>query len=270
MPKPRPARSRCRRRCATSPRRHGALTIVDCVTSLGGTPVLLDAWQADATYSGSQKCLSCTPGLSPVSYSERAIEKVKAARKGQGAELVHGPQPGACLLGRNARTYHHTAPGNSLYGLHEALLLLEGRRAGKRLARHRRNYEALKAGVEAMGLKYVVKPEARLPQLNSVYIPEGIDDLTVRKTLLADYNIEIGAGLGPLAGKIWRFGLMGYSSQPTNVLLLPRHSRRCSARWATSTMPARRRRRRIMRLLLEGSKWPNTRCFECEIWPPVL
>ena len=201
-------------------RRYGALTIVDCVTSLGGTPVLLDAWQADATYSGSQKCLSCTPGLSPVSYSERAIEKVKARTKGKVQSWFMDLNLVLAYWGETSRTYHHTAPGNSLYGLHEALLLLKEEGLENAWARHRRNHEALKAGVEAMGLKYVVRPEARLPQLNSVYIPEGIDDLTVRKTLLNDYNIEIGAGLGPLAGKIWRFGLMGYSSQPTNVLLL--------------------------------------------------
>lgn len=201
-------------------RRHGALTIVDCVTSLGGTPVLLDAWQADATYSGSQKCLSCTPGLSPVSYSERAIEKVKARKQGKVQSWFMDLNLVLAYWGETARTYHHTAPGNSLYGLHEALLLLREEGLENAWARHRRNYEALKAGLEAMGLTYVVPEAARLPQLNSVYIPNGIDDLTVRKTLLNDYNIEIGAGLGPLAGKIWRFGLMGYSSQPTNVLLL--------------------------------------------------
>jgi alanine-glyoxylate transaminase/serine-glyoxylate transaminase/serine-pyruvate transaminase len=201
-------------------RKHGALTIVDCVTSLGGTPVLLDAWQADATYSGSQKCLSCTPGLSPISFSERAIAKVKARTKGKVQSWFMDLNLVLAYWGETARTYHHTAPGNSLYALHEALLLLKEEGLENAWARHRRNYEALKAGLEAMGLKYLVKEEARLPQLNSVYIPEGIDDLTVRKTLLTDYNIEIGAGLGPLAGKIWRFGLMGYSSQPENVLLL--------------------------------------------------
>ena len=201
-------------------RKHGALTIVDCVTSLGGTPVLLDAWQADATYSGSQKCLSCTPGLSPVSFSERAIDKVKARTKGKVQSWFMDLNLVLAYWGETARTYHHTAPGNSLYALHEALLLLKEEGLENAWARHRSNHEALKAGLEAMGLKYLVKKEARLPQMNAVYIPDGIDDLTVRKTLLADYNIEIGAGLGPLAGKIWRFGLMGYSSQPTNVLLL--------------------------------------------------
>jgi alanine-glyoxylate transaminase/serine-glyoxylate transaminase/serine-pyruvate transaminase len=201
-------------------RRHGALTIVDTVTSLGGTPVRVDAWQADAVYSGSQKCLSCTPGLSPVSFSERAIAKVKARTKGKVQSWFMDLNLVLAYWGETARTYHHTAPGNSLYALHEALLLLREEGLENAWARHRRNHEALKAGLEAMGLKYLVKEAARLPQLNSVYIPEGIDDLAVRKTLLADYDIEIGAGLGPLAGKIWRFGLMGYSSQPGNVLLL--------------------------------------------------
>ena len=201
-------------------RQHGALTIVDCVTSLGGTPVLLDAWQADATYSGSQKCLSCTPGLSPVSFSERAIAKVKSRTKGKVQSWFMDLNLVLAYWGETARTYHHTAPGNSLYALHEALLLLKEEGLENAWERHRRNHEALKAGLEAMGLNYLVKPEARLPQLNSVYIPEGVDDLAVRKSLLLDYNIEIGAGLGPLAGKIWRFGLMGYSSQQENVLLV--------------------------------------------------
>ncbi|MBK8525136.1 MAG: alanine--glyoxylate aminotransferase family protein [Betaproteobacteria bacterium] len=201
-------------------RQHGALTIVDCVTSLGGTPVLLDAWQADATYSGSQKCLSCTPGLSPVSFSERVIAKVKARTKGKVQSWFMDLNLVLAYWGETARTYHHTAPGNSLYALHEALLLLKEEGLENAWERHRRNHEALKAGLEAMGLSYLVKPEARLPQLNSVYIPAGVDDLAVRKSLLLDYNIEIGAGLGPLAGKIWRFGLMGYSSRQENVLLV--------------------------------------------------
>ncbi|MCP5267524.1 MAG: alanine--glyoxylate aminotransferase family protein [Zoogloeaceae bacterium] len=201
-------------------RKHGALTIVDCVTSLGGTPVQVDAWQADAVYSGSQKCLSCTPGLSPVSFSERAIAKVKARSKGKVQSWFMDLNLVLAYWGETSRTYHHTAPGNSLYALHESLLLLQEEGLENAWARHQRNHEALKSGLEAMGLQYLVKASARLPQLNSVHIPEGIDDLTVRKTLLNDYNIEIGAGLGPLAGKIWRFGLMGYSSRQENVLLL--------------------------------------------------
>lgn len=200
-------------------RKHGALTIVDTVTSLGGTPVLVDAWQADATYSGSQKCLSCTPGLSPVSFSERAIAKVKA-RKTKVQSWFMDLNLVLSYWGETSRTYHHTAPGNSLYALHEALLLLKEEGIENAWARHRHNHEALKAGFEAMGLRYLVREAARLPQLNAVHIPDGIDDLAVRKALLNDYNIEIGAGLGPLAGKVWRFGLMGYSSQSGNVLLV--------------------------------------------------
>jgi len=201
-------------------RAHGALTIVDTVTSLGGTPVRVDAWQADAVYSGSQKCLSCTPGLSPVSFSERAVAKVRARSKGKVQSWFMDLNLVLAYWGDTQRTYHHTAPGNSLYALHEALLLLREEGLEGAWARHRRNHAALRAGLEAMGLRYLVREEARLPQLNAVLIPDGIDDLAARKTLLADYHIEIGAGLGPLAGKIWRFGLMGYSSRPENVLLL--------------------------------------------------
>ncbi|HJW24200.1 MAG TPA: alanine--glyoxylate aminotransferase family protein [Rhodocyclaceae bacterium] len=200
-------------------RRHGALTIVDTVTSLGGTPVLVDRWQADAVYAASQKCLSCTPGLSPVSFSERAIDKVKARTRGKVQSWFMDLNLVLSYWGETQRTYHHTAPGNSLYALHEALLLLREEGLENAWGRHQRNHEALKAGLEALGLRYVVREGARLPQMNAVRIPEGVDDLTVRRTLLNDYNIEIGAGLGPLAGKIWRFGLMGYSSQPENVLL---------------------------------------------------
>jgi alanine-glyoxylate transaminase/serine-glyoxylate transaminase/serine-pyruvate transaminase len=200
-------------------RRHGALTIVDTVTSLGGTPVLVDEWQADAVYSGSQKCLSCTPGLSPVTFSERAIAKVRGRTKGKVQSWFMDLNLVLSYWGETQRTYHHTAPGNSLYALHEALLLLKEEGLENAWARHQRNHEALKAGLEALGLRYVVREGARLPQMNAVHIPEGVDDLAVRKTLLNEYSIEIGAGLGPLAGKIWRFGLMGYSSRPENVLL---------------------------------------------------
>lgn len=121
--------------------------------------------------------------------------------------------------GETARTYHHTAPGNSLYALHEALILLKEEGLENAWDRHLRNHEALKAGLEALGLRYVTPEGARLPQLNAVYIPTGVDDLAVRKILLNEYNIEIGAGLGPLTGKVWRFGLMGHSSRQENVLL---------------------------------------------------
>lgn len=198
--------------------RHGLLTIVDAVTSLGGTPVLVDEWGMDAVYSASQKCLSCTPGLSPVSFSERAIAKVRGRR----TKCQSWFMDLTLVLeywGATNRTYHHTAPGNSLYALHEALLLLREEGIENAWSRHQRHHEALKAGLEAMGLKYVVPEGARLPQMNAVWIPEGVEDLPLRRRLLSDFNLEIGAGLGPLAGRIWRFGLMGYSCKAENVLL---------------------------------------------------
>lgn len=197
--------------------RHGALAIVDAVTSLGGSQLKVDEWGIDAIYSGSQKCLSCTPGLSPVSFSERAVERIKARKtKVQSwfldLNLVMG------YWGSGKRAYHHTAPINALYGLHEALVILQEEGLENAWARHARNHQALKAGIEAMGLRFVVKEGERLPQLNSIYIPDGVDDAAVRAALLNDYNLEIGAGLGAMAGKIWRIGLMGHASNPTNVL----------------------------------------------------
>ncbi|AOU98352.1 alanine--glyoxylate aminotransferase [Acidihalobacter yilgarnensis] len=200
--------------------RHDCLAIVDTVTALGGTPIETDAWGIDAVYSGSQKCLSCTPGLSPVSFSEAAIARIRNRKtKVQSwfldLNLVMG------YWGEGAkRAYHHTAPINALYGLHESLVLLQEEGLENAWARHRRNHEALRDGLEAMGLSFVVAPEHRLPQLNAVRVPEGVDEATVRSALLSDYSIEIGAGLGPLAGRIWRIGLMGYASNPRNVYLL--------------------------------------------------
>ncbi|QDX82958.1 alanine--glyoxylate aminotransferase [Denitratisoma sp. DHT3] len=196
----------------------GCLTIVDAVTSLGGVALEVDEWGADAVYSGSQKCLSCTPGLSPVTFGERAVERVKnRQRKVQSwfmdLNLVLGYWDAA------KRTYHHTAPINSLYALHESLLMLKEEGIENAWARHQRHHLALRAGFEALGLSFVVKPEARLPQLNAVHVPDGIDEAAVRRSLLTDFNLEIGAGLGPLAGKIWRFGLMGHSCREENVLL---------------------------------------------------
>ncbi len=199
-------------------RRHGALTIMDCVTSLGGVPVLLDEWGIDAAYSGSQKCLSCTPGLSPVSFSEAAVARIKG-RQGacpswfQDLGLVLGYWSGA------KRTYHHTAPVNPLYGLHESLVILAEEGLEAAWARHRDNHLRLRAGLEALGMRFVVSEEARLPQLNSVWVPEGIDEAAARTRLLQEFGLEIGAGLGALAGKVWRIGLMGHSSRPANVAL---------------------------------------------------
>jgi alanine-glyoxylate transaminase/serine-glyoxylate transaminase/serine-pyruvate transaminase len=197
---------------------HDCLSIVDAVTSVGGIEVAVDAWGADAIYSGTQKCLSCVPGISPVSFSDKAIAAIKARKtKVQSwfldMELVMG------YWGQNTqRAYHHTAPVNTLYGLHEALLILEQEGLENAWARHALHHNALAAGLEAMGLNFVVDKAYRLPQLNVVTIPADIDEAAIRKTLLQDYNLEIGAGLGPLAGKVWRIGLMGYASNQTNVL----------------------------------------------------
>ncbi|MGE5467718.1 MAG: pyridoxal-phosphate-dependent aminotransferase family protein [Ignavibacteria bacterium] len=204
---------------AAAAKQHGCLVIADTVTSLGGTPVLLDAWGIDATYSGSQKCLSCTPGLSPVSFSARAVEKIRARKTKVQSWFMDLNLVLEYWGGAAKRTYHHTAPVNSLFALHESLVMLAEEGLEKAWARHRNNHLALKAGFEAMGLKFVVREDARLPQLNAIYVPEGVADAEVRARLLAEYNVEIGAGLGPLAGKVWRFGLMGYSSRPENVLL---------------------------------------------------
>ena len=198
--------------------RHDALVIVDAVTSLAGTPVLVDDWKLDAVYSASQKCLSCTPGLSPVTFNERVVEHVKARK-----DKIHSWFMDMNLLlgywNATSRTYHHTAPGNSLFALHEALLLIHEEGLEHCWARHRRHHLALKAGLEAMGLKFLVEEKYQLPQMNAVLCPAGVDEEQVRKTLLNEFSLEIGAGLGPLKGKIWRFGLMGYSCRPDNVML---------------------------------------------------
>ena len=200
--------------------RHDCLAIVDAVTALGGTPIEVDAWGIDAVYSGSQKCLSCTPGLSPVSFSDAAVERIRnRTHKVQSwfldLNLVMG------YWGKGAkRAYHHTAPINALYGLHESLVMLQEEGIENAWARHQRNHAALRDGVEAMGLSFLVAPEYRLPQLNAVRVPEGVDEAAVRNTLLDDYSIEIGAGLGPLAGQIWRIGLMGHASNARNVYML--------------------------------------------------
>ena len=199
--------------------RHDCLTIVDAVTSLGGIPLRVDDWGIDAIYSGSQKCLSCTPGLSPVSFSERAVEKIKGRKTKVPSwfldlTLVMGYWGGAAK-----RTYHHTAPVNALYGLHESLVMLQQEGLENSWDRHMRNHRALRAGIEAMGMKFIVKESERLPQLNAVSVPKGVDEARVRQQLLQEFNIEIGAGLGALAGKIFRIGLMGYGSNMKNVLL---------------------------------------------------
>lgn len=197
---------------------HGCLVIVDAVTSLGGSPLKLDEWEVDAIYSGSQKCLSCTPGLSPVSFNQRAVEVIQGRKtKVQSwfldLNLVMG------YWGSGARrAYHHTAPINALYGLHESLVLLQEEGLENSWQRHADLHLALRAGLEAMGLSFVVPEAARLPQLNAISVPAGIDEAQVRSVLLNRYGLEIGAGLGALAGKIWRIGLMGFSASARNVI----------------------------------------------------
>lgn len=199
-------------------REHGCLTIVDCVTSLGGVDVNLDAWQADAAYSGTQKCLSCVPGLSPISFSEAAVARIKARTVPVGSWFLDLNLVMGYWGEGQKRAYHHTAPVNALYGLHEALVILHEEGLENSWARHQKNHEALRAGLEALGLAFIVEEEYRLPQLNTVTIPDGVDEASVRNALLEQFNLEIGAGLGALAGKVWRIGLMGYASNPKNVL----------------------------------------------------
>jgi len=196
----------------------GGLLLADCVTSLGGIPVEIDSWQIDAAYSGTQKCLSCPPGLAPVTFSDRAVQ-VMEARKTKVASWYLDLSMVRNYWNEQSRAYHHTAPINMNYALHQALreVLEEGLSA--RFARHARNHRALRAGIEAMGLRYAVEEAIRLPVLNAIVIPQGVDDKAVRSQLLAEFGIEIGGGLGPMAGKTWRVGLMGATSTPANVLL---------------------------------------------------
>lgn len=204
--------------CALA-RKYGALSIVDCVTSLGGIAVDAAAWDADVLYSGTQKCLSAPPGLSPVAFSKRAAAAIAARKEKPRNWLFDVGLLMSYWGGEGGRTYHHTAPINALYGLHESLVVLfeEGQQAA--FVRHARMHEALVAGLEALGLTMLVAPEHRLPQLNTVRVPEGIDEAAVRDHVLTHWNLELGAGLGPLKGKVWRIGLMGASATPWHVRL---------------------------------------------------
>lgn len=199
---------------------YGCLSIVDAVTSLGGVELRVDEWGIDAIYSGSQKCLSCVPGLSPVSFSPAAVEKLKNRKTpvqswflDQSLVMAYWTSAGG------KRSYHHTAPVNALYALHESLRMLAAEGLENAWQRHHEMHLVLRAGLEKLGLNFVVAEDSRLPQLNAVYIPEGVDDAAVRTRLLKDYNLEIGAGLGALAGKAWRIGLMGFGARRENVSL---------------------------------------------------
>jgi len=192
------------------------LFLVDTVTSLGGIEVTIDAWGVDAVYSGTQKCLSCPPGLAPVSFSDRALDAI-LNRKNKVPNWYLDVSMLTKYWEGKTRVYHHTAPINMLYALYQALVLIIEEGLERVFQRHLENHKRLVKGIQNLGMKMLVEPEFRLPMLNSVLIPDGVDDAEVRSKLRAEYKIEIGAGLGPLAGKIWRFGLMGHTARSENV-----------------------------------------------------
>jgi alanine-glyoxylate transaminase/serine-glyoxylate transaminase/serine-pyruvate transaminase len=196
---------------------NGALLLVDAVTSLGGHPVKADEWGIDACYSGSQKCLSCPPGISPVSFSKRAVEAVDSRKTKIGNWYLD-----MSLVAKywgDEHTYHHTPPTSMIYALREALRIVQEEGLEARFKRHELNHRALVAGLDAMGIKMFVEEGSRLWSLNAACVPEGVDDARVRGRLLNEFNIEIGGGFGALKGKVWRIGLMGYSSSKNNVLM---------------------------------------------------
>lgn len=198
---------------------NGLLSIVDTVTGLAGIDVNVDGWGADAVYSGTQKCLSCVPGISPITFSSQAQEAIQNRKTPVQSWFLDMNLVMGYWGEGTQRSYHHTAPVNAIYALHESLVILKDEGLENSWSRHRTNHNALKAGLEAMGLSLIVNEQDRLPQLNAVSIPDNVDEAQVRKQLLSDYSLEIGAGLGQLAGKVWRIGLMGHSSRPENVRL---------------------------------------------------
>ncbi len=211
-------RSDAKALCALA-RQYDCLAVVDAVTSLAGIELKVDEWGIDAIYSGTQKCLSCVPGLSPVSFSERAAQIIRERKTPVQSwfldlNLVMGYWGGSAK-----RAYHHTAPVNSLYALHESLVIVQEEGLEQSWQRHAVNHRALVAGIESLGLSFVVDSACRLPQLNLVRFPETVDDAVVRSALLTDYSLEIGSGLGAFAGKVWRIGLMGFASTQANVYL---------------------------------------------------
>ena len=198
-------------------RENECLSIVDAVTSLGGIELRVDDWGIDAIYSGTQKCLSAPPGLSPVSFNDAAMAKVKARKTPPQSWFLDLNLLTSYWGPGTKRAYHHTAPINMLYALNEALVILKKEGLENAWNRHAKNHQKLRAGLEAMGLEFYVEEGYRLPQLNAVKVPEGVDEAAVRSFLLNQYNLEIGAGLGTLAGKIWRIGLMGASSSGKHI-----------------------------------------------------
>ncbi len=195
----------------------GAMLIVDTVTALGGIPVEVDGWNIDACYSGSQKCLSCPPGLAPITFSKRALDHIRS-RKSKVQSWYLDASMLASYWGTD-RVYHHTAPINMTYGLYEAAHILLEEGLENVFARHRKVHLALKAGLAALGIRYAAREGHQLPMLNAVLIPEGVNDAQVRNGLLTRFGVEIGGGLGAFKGKAWRIGLMGHGARANNVLL---------------------------------------------------
>jgi alanine-glyoxylate transaminase/serine-glyoxylate transaminase/serine-pyruvate transaminase len=222
---------------ASLAKEYGVMILADCVTSLGGVEVKTDEWGLDAAYSCSQKCIGAPPGLAPVTFSDRALE---AARNRK--HPIRSWYLDLTLLDKywgSERVYHHTSSSTLNYGLLEALQLIDEEGLQNRFARHIKNHTALVAGVEAMGLEMLVEPQYRLPTLNTVRIPDGVEDMKVRGYLLNSFNLEIGGGLGALAGKVWRVGLMGYSSSAENVLFfLSSLSRALTVQGCKTDLPA--------------------------------
>ena len=196
---------------------HGCLSIVDTVTGLAGVPLNVDEWEIDAIYSGTQKCLSASPGLSPISFSDKAKEKIMSRKSKVKSWFLDLNLIMSYWEGDGARSYHHTAPINALYGLHEALLILKEEGLENSWKRHLDNHLILRSGLEKLNIEFLVNEMDRLPQLNTIFIPDGVNDLKSRQRLINEFNLEIGAGLGVLAGKVWRIGLMGQSSNKKNI-----------------------------------------------------
>jgi alanine-glyoxylate transaminase/serine-glyoxylate transaminase/serine-pyruvate transaminase len=213
----------------------GALLILDTVTSLGGVPVEIDVWDVDAVYSGTQKCLSCPPGLAPVSFSPRAVDAI--AKRKTKVQSWYLDMSMVQRYWAEERFYHHTAPITMVYALREALRLVLEEGLEARWTRHARNGQALKAGLAALGISLASVEGHQLPQLHAARIPAGVDDMATRKRLLAEFGIEIGGGLGEFKGKVWRIGLMGHNSRPNNVLLFLAALEQCLAAQGVKTTP---------------------------------
>ncbi|WP_448212177.1 pyridoxal-phosphate-dependent aminotransferase family protein [Colwellia sp. MEBiC06753] len=212
------ARSDAKTLCEIA-RKHSCLTIVDAVTSLGGSELKVDEWGIDAIYSGSQKCLSCVPGISPVSFSEQAIDKLKARNVPVQSWFLDQSLVMGYWSGEGKRAYHHTAPVNSLYAMHESLLMLKEEGLENSWQRHADMHQLLAKGLTELDIEFIVPEAERLAQLNTIKIPFNLDDAAVRSYLLNEYNLEIGAGLGEFAGNAWRIGLMGFAARKENVAL---------------------------------------------------